>query len=39
LGEHRRYETDGMRRDIEAPGCRSSACWSIAPICWHAGHE
>jgi hypothetical protein len=24
LGEHRRHDTDGMRLEIEAPGCRSS---------------
>src|SRR5271165_4354786 len=24
LGEHRRHDTDGIRLEIEAPGCRSS---------------
>jgi hypothetical protein len=31
LGEHRRNNSDGMRLEIEAPGCRSSVRRSTAP--------
>jgi hypothetical protein len=39
LGEHRRHDTDGMRLEIAAPGCRSSARKSTEPNCPHAGQE
>jgi hypothetical protein len=31
LGEHRRPDTEGMRLEIDAPGCRSSVRRSTAP--------
>ena len=39
FGEHRRQDTDGIRLEIEAPGCRSRVRRSTAPTCWHAGQE
>ena len=39
LGEHRRHDTDGIRLEIDAPGCRSRVRRSIEPTCWHAGLE
>ena len=39
LGEQRRHDTDGMRLEIAAPGCRSSVRKSTEPNCPHAGQE
>jgi hypothetical protein len=34
-----RHDTNGIRLDIAAPGCRSSVRRSIDPNCPQAGHE
>ena len=39
LGEQRQHDTDGMRLEIEAPGCRSRMRRSTDPSCPHAGQE
>ena len=39
LGEHRRHDTDGIRLDIAAPGCRSNVRRSTDPNCPQAGQE
>ena len=39
LGEHRRHDTDGIRLEIDAPGCRSRVRKSTDPSCPHAGQE
>jgi hypothetical protein len=39
MGEHGRHDTDGMRLEIDAPGCRSSVRKSTEPNCPQAGQE
>jgi hypothetical protein len=39
LGEHQRHDTDVMRLEIAAPGCRSSVRRWTEPNCPHPGQE
>ena len=39
LGEQRRHDTDGIKLETAAPGCRSSVRRSSEPHWPHAGHE
>jgi hypothetical protein len=38
-GEHRRHDSDGIRLEIDAPGCRSRVRKSTELNVWQPGHE